>query len=204
MPSSYRGLLIDWGGVLTSSLFASFGAFCESEGLAPDALARRFAGDRASRELLIGMETGQLEELEFERQLATALGVDPERLIDRMFVEVVPDQAMIGAVRRARAAGIRTGLISNSWGNRHYDRDLLSELFDAVVISGEEGIRKPAPQMYVLGASRAGIPPAECVYVDDLQFNLVPAAELGMATVQHVTAAQTIAELERVLAVPLG
>ncbi len=111
--------------------------------------------------------------------------------------------AMLAAVRNARAAGIRTGLISNSWGTRRYDRAMLEELFDGVVISGEEGMRKPAPEMYVLGARRVGAEPGACVYVDDLPFNLPPAAELGMATVHHVDTVATIAELERLLGVRL-
>jgi epoxide hydrolase-like predicted phosphatase len=200
----YAGLLIDWGGVLTTSLFASFNAFCALEGLEADGLARRFARDPGARELLIGLETGRLSEDEFERGLGAMLGVAPERLIDRMFGEVQPDETMLAAVRRARAAGVRTGLISNSWGSRHYDRALLAELFDGIVISGEEGIRKPAPAMYSLGAERTGLPPADCVYVDDLAFNLEPAAQLGMATVHHVTAPETIAALERLLSVPLA
>jgi epoxide hydrolase-like predicted phosphatase len=91
--------------------------------------------------------------------------------------------------------------VSNSWGTRRYDRALLAELFDAVLISGEVGIRKPSPEIYRLAAERIGLAPPECVFVDDLPFNLAPAAELGMATVHHVGTGQTIAELERLLGV---
>jgi epoxide hydrolase-like predicted phosphatase len=94
-------------------------------------------------------------------------------------------------------------LISNSWGTRRYDRGKLAELFDGVVISGEVGMRKPAPEMYELGAQRIGVEPNQCVFVDDLPFNLKPAQELGMATIHHVSAAGTIAELERMLGVAL-
>jgi epoxide hydrolase-like predicted phosphatase len=120
-----------------------------------------------------------------------------------MFAGSSPDQAMIDAVRAARAAGVRTGLISNSWGTRRYDRRQLAELFDGVVISGEVGIRKPAAEMYSLGAERVGLEPSECVFVDDLPFNLQPAAKLGMATVHHTSAERTIAGLERLLGVEL-
>jgi epoxide hydrolase-like predicted phosphatase len=195
----YRGLLIDYGGVLTSDLFASFRAFCELEGLAPETLEERFRSDRAFRQLLIGLETGKVEEAEFEPQLAERLGVSAPGLIDRMFAGSKPDQTMVDAVRTARRAGIRTGLISNSWGTRRYDRHQLNELFDGVVISGEVGIRKPAPEMYELGAQRIGLEPTACVFVDDLPFNLDPAAQLGMATVHHVSAERTITELERLL-----
>ena len=142
---------------MTTDVFASFGAFCEREGL----IAGLFAGGR-------------------------------------------PDEAMQNAVRRARAAGIRTGLISNSWGAATYDRALLAELFDGVVISGDVGVRKPTPEIYEMGAQSIDVPPADCVFVDDLPFNLKPARELGMATVRHVEARQTIAELERLLGVKLA
>jgi putative hydrolase of the HAD superfamily len=201
--NGYSGLLVDYGGVLTTSLFDSFGAFCSAEGLAPETLAQRFRSDPAARELLIGLETGQLDEDEFEPALAAVLGVPAPGLIDRMFAGSRPEQTMVAAVLAARAAGVRTGLISNSWGTRRYDREQLARLFDGIVISGEEGMRKPTPEMYTLGAQRIGVAPEHCVYVDDLKFNLAPAAELGLATVHHVEAEETVAELERLLGAPL-
>src|SRR5437764_11323 len=153
----YRGLLVDYGGVLTSDLFDSFRSFCALEGLEPDDLRRRFREDRECRALLLGLETGKLEETHVERELAQRIGVDPEDLIDRLFAHSGPDAEMIGAVRSAHEQGIRTGLISNSWGTRRYDREELGRLFDAVVISGEVGIRKPAPEIYELGAKEVGL-----------------------------------------------
>jgi len=202
--STRRGLLIDWGGVLTSNLFESFRSFCEREGLEPDAVVSRFAFDKEGRSLLIEFECGRVEEEEFEPQLAAMLGVPAPGLIDRLFAGSAPDVEMLAAIERARAAGVRTGLISNSWGTRRYDRELLARLFDGVVISGEVGIRKPAPEIYTMGAESIALPPSECVFVDDLAFNLTPAAELGMATVHHTSASETIAELERLLGVDLG
>jgi epoxide hydrolase-like predicted phosphatase len=199
----YAGLLVDYGGVLTSNLFESFRSFCEHEGIAPDAIRSVFRQDPASRQLLIDLETGKLPEEEFEPRFAATLGVDPERLIDRMFAGSVPDEPMLAAVRRAREQGVRTGLISNSWGTRRYDRGQLGELFDGVVISGEVGIRKPAPEIYRMAADELGLEPRSCVFVDDLPFNLTPAAELGMATVHHINAEGTIAELESLLGVRL-
>jgi putative hydrolase of the HAD superfamily len=199
----YAGLLIDWGGVLTTDLFASFSAFCEVEGLEPDAVRRVFREDAACRDLLIAFETGALGEEQFETEFAPYLGVDSLGLIDRLFAGSAPDDDMIEAVRRARDGGVRTGLVSNSWGTRRYPRELLGELFDGVVISGEVGMRKPAPEIYRLGAERIGLEPEACVFVDDLAFNLAPAADLGMATVHHRASAETIGRLERLLGVSL-
>ncbi|MCW2969711.1 MAG: family hydrolase [Solirubrobacterales bacterium] len=198
-----KGLLIDWGGVLTTNLFASFHAYCLETQLEPQALLGRFRTDPVARDLLIALETGTLDEAAFELKFAAMLGVEPHGLIDGLFAGVEPDQAMLDAVRMAHDGGVRTGLVSNSWGVHRYPRELFASLFDGVVISAEEGIRKPSRRMYELGAERAGVPAEECVYVDDLPFNLTPAAELGMAVVHHTSAETTIPELERLLGMPL-
>jgi putative hydrolase of the HAD superfamily len=196
-------LLIDWGGVLTTNLFASFHAYCLAAEIDPKLLLGRFRTDPEARKLLIALETGALDEGAFEQRFAQLLEVEPDGLIDGMFAGVEPDEAMVEAVRLARKAGVRTALVSNSWGVHRYPHDIMDELFDGVVISAEEGIRKPARKMYELGAERAGVEPAECVYVDDLPFNLTPAEELGMATIHHTSDETTIPELELLLGVRL-
>jgi putative hydrolase of the HAD superfamily len=196
-------LLIDWGGVLTTNLFHSFREFCERSEIDPKLLMGRFRSDPEARKLLVALETGVLDEAGFELRFGEMLGVDPGGLVDGLFAGVEPDVAMVQAVRMARKAGIRTALVSNSWGVHRYPHDMFEELFDGVVISGEEGIRKPARRMYELGAERAGVAPEACVYVDDLDFNLSPAIEMGMATVHHTSAATSVPELEGLLGTPL-
>jgi putative hydrolase of the HAD superfamily len=180
------GLIVDYGGVLTTDVFASFRAFCEAEGLEPDTVRDRFRSDPEARELLSQLETGSLAVAEFEPRLAARLEVSSERLIERLFGGMEPDAAMLDGVRAVRRTGVRTGLLSNSWGAATtYDLELLEELFDAWVISSEVGLRKPDPAIYELAAERLGLPPAACVFVDDLPGNLKPARALGMATVLH-------------------
>jgi epoxide hydrolase-like predicted phosphatase len=198
-----RGLLVDWGGVLTTDVFASFRGFCTAEGLAPDAVRDLFREDPRARELLAGLETGTLGRDAFEPRFAAMLGVAPEGIVERLFGGIGPDEAMLGAVRAARAAGLRTGLLSNSWRAEDYDRALLEALFDTWVISGEVGMRKPDPAIYALAAERMGLPPEAIVYVDDLPGNLKPARALGMATVVHRDAAETLPELEALLGITL-
>src|SRR2546425_12364299 len=106
------GLLIDWGGVMTSNLMASFAAFCQAEGLDSDALIGIFRANADARELLFAFEEGRIEELEFELRLAGLLGVaTADGLIDRLFSGSLLEHAMVRAVRSARGAGVRTGLV---------------------------------------------------------------------------------------------
>jgi putative hydrolase of the HAD superfamily len=198
------GLLVDYGGVLTSNVFDSFADFCRAEGLAADTVRDRFMQDANARALLGDLECGRLTEAEFEPRFAEMLGVERSQgLIDRLFAGMQPDEPMLAAVAAAQRAGVRTGLLSNSWGQGRYDRSRFDTLFDAVVISGEVGMRKPDPRIYGLAAERLGLPPERCVFVDDLPGNLKPAREIGMATVAHRDADTTLAALEDLLGISL-
>jgi epoxide hydrolase-like predicted phosphatase len=197
-------LVVDFGGVLTTSIWPAFAAFCEGEGLAPDTVRELFRGDSEAIALLRGLETGGLADGDFERRFGELLGVaDHEGLITRMFAGLEPEPTMLGAVAAARAAGVRTGLISNSWGLGIYDRLDSTELFDVAVISGEVGLHKPQPEIYLLACERLGVEPTSAVFVDDLRENCAGAEAVGMTAVLHRSAAETIAELERLLGVDL-
>ena len=199
-----RGLLLDFGGVLTTNVFDSFRAFCEREGLDPEAVKRLFREDPRARAELRRLEVGELDEDEFGTRFGPLLGVEEtEGLVERLFAGMGPDEAMIEAVRAARRYGVRTGLISNSWGAGRYDRDSFPELFDGVVISGEVGLHKPQPEIFLLGAERAGAAPEQCVFVDDLRENCEGAEAVGMTAVLHRGAERTLPELERLLGVEL-
>ena len=199
-----RGLLVDFGGVLTSNVFDSFREFSEREGLDPDAVRRLFREDPDALALLRQLERGDIGEQRFSERFGPLLGVDDtEGLVDRLFEGMGPDEAMLTAVKRARASGVRTGLISNSWGAGRYDRDVFPELFDGVVISGEVGMHKPEPQIFRLGAERIGVPPEQCVFVDDLKENCAGAEKVGMTAILHRGAGRTLPRLEELLGVRL-
>jgi putative hydrolase of the HAD superfamily len=201
-----RGLLVDYGGVLTSNVFESFRAFCEDEGLESDTILRLFRDNEEALEAVRGLETGMLTDDEFSRRFGTLVGLPPERqngLVERMFGHLSEDELMLTALRRARAHGIRTGLISNSMGTARYDRAAFPELFDGFVISGEVGLHKPQPEIFRLGCERVGLAPEDCVFVDDLRENCAGAEAVGMTAVLHRGAETTLPRLEELLAVEL-
>ena len=186
-------LLIDWGGVLTTSMLASFEAFGAREGCDP---RTAFRDDPEARGALIDLESGRIDIEGFERRLAPALGVPADGLARRLTAEVRPDEEMRAAVKAFHDAGIRTALVSNSWRADDYDLD---DHFDAIVLSQDLGIRKPDPEMYLVAARRLDVTPERCVFVDDLGGNLKPAKALGMTTIRHVAAATTLPDLKRLL-----
>lgn len=102
------------------------------------------------------------------------------------------EPGMADVLRRARAAGLRTAVLSNAEGGPPPYADLV----DAAVLSGEAGVRKPDVDAYLLVAQRLGVEPGECVVVDDLPAHVRGAAAAGMTGVLHRSVAETVAELE--------
>ena len=189
--------------MLTTSVWPAFAAFCESEGLAPETVRELFRSNPDALRMLRGLETGELAEDEFEAGFARLLGLaDADGLIGRMFAALRPDDQMIAAVRTARSGGVKTGLISNSWGLHIYER-APTDLFDATVISGEVGLHKPQPEIYRLACDRLGVEPAATVFVDDLRENCAGAEAVGMTAILHRDSAETVARLEELLGVRL-
>jgi putative hydrolase of the HAD superfamily len=202
----YKGLLLDFGGVITTDFFASIDDHCERLGLPRGRFRQVVTTNPAGRELYQRIERGEISQPAFERGLAVLLGVDPSGLIAGMLAGLQPDQRIVQAAARARAAGIRVGVITNSWGTEPFDPYAgyhLHERYDAVIVSGEVGIRKPDPAIYLVAADKLGLPAGACVLVDDVAANLPPAAELGMATIHHVDGVATVQELEQVFGIEL-
>jgi putative hydrolase of the HAD superfamily len=198
----YRGLILDFGGVVTTDLYAEMSAFSVREGLAPDAIARVLRDDPEGREAFAAVERGEITQREYETIIGRLLGVDDHGLLTRALGGLRPRPEVLDFIRRTRAAGIRVGLLSNSCGEGDYDPYKgydLDDIFDAVVVSGDTGLRKPDPAIYLIAAEQLGVPPSECVYADDTASNLPPAEELGMATVHFTDAAKGISEISRLL-----
>lgn len=208
-------LLVDYGGVLTTSLAEAMGQWCSADGIDTAVFGsamRRFLGDGGDRDAVLNpvhaLERGELTVPDFEQELAALLTtrdgrpLEAQGLLQRMFAGFRAEPEMVGVVRRARAQGVRTGLLSNSWG-LDYPRDGWVELFDVVVISGEVGMRKPDPDIYLHTAGLLSTDPSRCVFVDDLPPNVRGAVAVGMVGVHHRTVTETVGELEVLLGVSL-
>jgi epoxide hydrolase-like predicted phosphatase len=201
---TYRGLILDFGGVVTTDLYAQMSAFCVREGLPPDAAVRVLRDTAEGREAITAVEAGTISQRDYEITIGRLLGVDDRGLLTRSLAGLRPRPEIPELIQRARSAGIRVALLSNSLGDGEYDPydgyDL-DAMFDAVVISGETGLRKPDPAIYLLTADKLGVPPHECVFADDTAANLPAASALGMATVHFTDANAAITEISRLLGI---
>ena len=209
--SDYDALVVDFGGVLTTPVQESMQLFAEENGIDFNDLVRATLAVYSGGEddLVSDFETGRIPEDEFARRfagrLSAACGRDiaAENIVERMLGRLSLEEPMLDAVAAARRAGLKTGLLSNSWGVQGYPRERFESLFDEVVISGEVGLRKPDPAIFELMTERLGVEPGRCIFVDDHPGHLKGALEHGMVTVLHRDPAQTIAELEDLLGLSL-
>jgi putative hydrolase of the HAD superfamily len=247
--SPFRGLVIDWGGVMTNPIPQTVRAWLDAEEIDPTAYAAvmrpwvvtaydpmekaglrtetsgaqagaAYGGTAADAVADDGpaldgdnpihaLERGECTVEEFERLLASLLvcrdgrPVAPEGLLGRMFAATERCDPMYQAVYRARGAGLRTGLLSNSWGVGDYPRHLFPEMFDAVVISAEVGMRKPEERIFRHAAELLGLAPEECVFVDDLEANIAAAEAIGMTGVLHGDPPATVDRLAELFGLPL-
>lgn len=204
--SDLPALLIDFGGVLTESVLGSFERSCRSYGVDPAGfIAEVFSPDHAEDSPFALIELGQISIPEFLDRITPILtrhaagdvdGAAWFRGVQQTTQQV--DLQMVQAVQVLIDRGVLTALVSNSWGpSAGYPWDRLPR-FSEVVVSSEVGIRKPDSAIYELAAEKLGRAPAECVFVDDVEINLVPARTLGMGTILHERTQDTVSELRRI------
>ncbi|GAA4864664.1 hypothetical protein GCM10025787_57990 [Saccharopolyspora rosea] len=199
-----RAVIFDYGGVLTTPGGAAIRAWTSAEGIDPATFSAALK-DWLSREAPPGtpvhrLETGEISPEEFNRALAARLRsvdggpVEPDGLVQRIFARMRSEPATLELVRLLRDNGVRTALLSNSWGNS-YPWHLLDGLFETAVVSGEVGLRKPDPGIYQLTLRRLDLPADQAAFVDDGAPNIAAAEQLGLRAVLHTDPATTRARV---------
>ncbi len=199
-----HAVIFDYGGVLTTPGREAIAAWTHAERIRPETFSATLK-EWLSRSAPAGtpihrLETGELTAEEFNQVLAARLRteddgpVDPEGLLGRLFSYMQIDAEMLELVQGLRERGLRTALLSNSWGN-NYPWERIRGLFEFAVISSEVGLRKPDSRIYRRTLDKLGLAPEQTVFVDDGAPNIEVAEQLGMHTILHRTAEQTRSRL---------
>lgn len=178
----FGGVIFDFFGVLTFNMVEVITYFEDREGLARGTFLRAWADPRG-QELFRKLELGQITQTDWNNGFAALIGVVPDNLMARYLHDAFPAHQVLTAARQARAAGIRTAVLSNSLGREPYDPYAGFDLhgtFDEVVFSAEHGVRKPDPAIFHLVLGKLGVPPEQCLFVDDSEENLAAAYKLGI------------------------
>lgn len=204
MPAPYRGLILDFGGVLTTRMRLNGEAFERSEGLRPGAYFHALNEHPEGVAIYAALEVGKATQEDWNRVIGGILNIDPTDLMRRALANLRPEPQLVAAAQRAREAGIKVAMLSNSFGiepyNPYEDKGMWSDFFDAVILSELEGVRKPSPLIYRRALEALELSGPECAFVDDHAENLPPAEALGIRTVHHTTdPAATAALLDSML-----
>lgn len=208
-----RAVLWDFGGVLTTSPFDAFNRFEEQRGYPRDFI-RSINAANPERNAWAQLEAGRISAQEFDRAFRdessaaghAIRGADVLALLDG---DVRP--RMVQVLERVKQ-DFRIACLTNNIRPRNHPSndadtpraravDAVMNLFEHVLESSVEGMRKPEPEFYRLACQRLQVAPEEVVYLDDLGINLKPARTMGMTTIKVVTEQQAIADLGRVLGI---
>jgi putative hydrolase of the HAD superfamily len=204
---TYRAVIFDLGGVVFPSPFEAFDTYDHGNDLEKGtmrALIRRSSESGA----WAALERGELSMDEFvvaleAEALATGLQLDARRLMGLIGSSLGPRPEMAHAITQIRATGLRTAALTNNWADekQRSSPSGLREtgLFDVIVESAIEGLRKPDPRIYALALARLDVLASEAVLLDDLGMNLKPARAMGMTTIKVVHPDDALAELETIL-----
>jgi putative hydrolase of the HAD superfamily len=204
-----KAVLFDFGGVITTSPLEAFAAYERERGL-PDGLIRRVNSTNPDANAWARYERREVDEHGFVALFeaeAEALGsrVDAREVLGLLHGDLRP--SMVAALHRLHTAGLRLALLTNNVApiERPGPLEDLLGLFDVVVESSVEGVRKPEPAFYERALERlGGVAPHEAVFLDDLGVNLKPARALGMATVKVTDPASALRELSALVGVDLS
>ena len=210
----HLAVVFDLGGVVMPSPLDAFRAYEALVGLPHRFLSEVVvqSGDEGAWSRL---ERGELTMAEFADEFeAECSAAGGTVVVDDLFAEVHasagPRPEMLAAIARIRAEGLKTAALTNNWRPDDSDETVgsrtpvLADVFDVIVESAIEGLRKPDPRIYELTCARLGVAPAEAVFLDDLGVNLKSASALGMTTIKVGDPAAALAELAAVLGFPLG
>ncbi len=210
--SRIEAVVCDFGGVLTTPLLDAFLGLQQQRGIPLEAFGAalaRAADQDGGANPLFELETGRLTEAQFVAKLAAALReelgreVDLARFGETFFEHLHPNEELFAFMRTLHERGYKLAILTNNvreWEPLWRSMLPVDELFELVVDSGFEGVRKPDPRIYQVTLERLGVAPQAALFIDDTEVNCDAARQLGMQAVWFRSNAQAIGEIEQVLA----
>ena len=210
-----RAVLWDFGGVILSSPFEAFNRYETEIGLPKDFI-RGLNARNGDTNAWAKMERSEVSLEGFvalfeEEARLQGHKLDGWRILQSLSGDIRPQ--MVEALRRCRQS-FRVACITNNMKHgegpgmaRSADKAKavaeIMTLFEHVVESSKLGMRKPDPRIYQHACDLLGVPPEDCVYLDDLGINLKPARALGMRTIKVGDPDVAIDELQAMVGIPL-
>jgi putative hydrolase of the HAD superfamily len=203
-----KAILWDFGGVITASPFEAFNRY-EAENNIPRDFIRGINATNPATNAWAQFESSRISVDEFDRKFteessAAGYAIPGKDILGLLSGAVRP--RMVAAIKRCKQQFTLACLTNNMKSDEGSAIPQTSEqlaqhleimmLFDEVIESSVEGVRKPDPEIYRIALSRLNVNANECVFLDDLGINLKPARAMGMKTIKVLTVDQALEELE--------
>jgi putative hydrolase of the HAD superfamily len=207
----FRAVLWDFGGVLTTSPFDAFNRYEAEKGLPRDFI-RSINATNPEHNAWAKLESSVISAAEFDAAFEAESRAAGHPIPGRAVMELLSGDLrprMVNVLQHCKSrfkVACLTNNVKSGEGpgmartNERAQRiQQVMDLFDVVLESSKEGIRKPNPAFYLRACALLQIEPRQAVFLDDLGINLKPAKELGMTTIKVLTEAQAINDLSRTL-----
>ena len=207
MQENIQAILWDFGGVITTSPFEAFTRFEKSNGLVKDFI-RNINATNPDTNAWAKFESNSISVEEFDtlfHQESSAAGhpINGTQILELLSGDIRPK--MVTALRKCKERykiacitnNMKTGMGAGMTQDvkRAELIEEIMEIFDAVIESSHEGIRKPNPKIFELACDRINVKPMDCVFLDDLGINLKPARAMGMTTIKVLDQDQALKDL---------
>ena len=189
-----KALVLDFGGVVTRTMFETHDITERALGLAPGTITWRGPFDTATDPLWRSMQAREITERDYwmtrTREVGQLLGedwTDMKTFVQRARgadAELVLRPEARDAILKVKQAGLKLAILSNEldlfYGVEFRKRFPLIELFDAIVDATYTKILKPDPRAYEQVLAELGLDRRNCVFVDDQKKNIEGAEAVGL------------------------
>lgn len=147
-------------------------------------------------------DMGILTREETAEHISALFGMDADEFLEEQNQVEIPNAQLLEYIATLKP-DYKIGLLSNISSRerlsiRFTDGQLESH-FDTIVASGDEGFVKPQPEVYQIAATRLGVLPSECVFIDDIIEFCDGARAVGMQAIQFQTTQQCITDLNALI-----
>ena len=195
--ASQKALVLDFGGVISRTLFETHELSEAALGLKPGTLNWRGPFDPQTDPLWRAMQADEISERDYwttrTREVGRLVGEDwqcMQTFVQRARgadVQAVIRPEAVTAIHAAKAAGCKLAVLSNEldlfYGADFRQRLPLLDLFDVIVDATYTGILKPDPRAYQDCLAQLGVRAQDAVFVDDQERNIEGALRCGLQVV---------------------
>ena len=135
----------------------------------------------------IGMDWGAYTEASalesICRRLPQRLHAAAEALVFRWDEPLIPIEGMYELTEELKRSGYGVYLLSNASVRQHdyWPRISASRFFDGTLISADEKVIKPQPEIYLRCLQKFGLQAQECFFIDDMPENVAGAIRCGLS-----------------------